>query len=233
MSAHGRPSTAAVFGPITLAKSSVPSVKRVAASICQTKRNGKRRGTRFQRSRTGRGWRRIAAALWRALALRRLLGAAKATEQRNGRAGAEPQHGGGPGRDVAVGAAIGRRLAGELLGAERDEVALVAEAFARRRHRLDQFAIGGENRRRPIEIREQPLRAVGQAKAFAGALGRNHQHGGTVVGERDARAKTDQRAADSPRRNPRSRSSRGAPPCGSVPARRAICAAAGMLRLEA
>ena len=73
---------------------------------------------------------------------------------------------------------------------------LVAEALARRRHGLDQFAIGGENRRRPLEIREQPLRAVGQAKVFAGALGRNHQHGGTVVGERDARAKTDQRAAE-------------------------------------
>ena len=62
---------------------------------------------------------------------------------------------------IAVGAAIERGLAGELLGAERDQVALVTEALARRRHGLDQFAIGGEDRRRPLEIREQPLRAVG------------------------------------------------------------------------
>ena len=63
--------------------------------------------------------------------------------------------------DVAIGAAIEQCLAGELLGAERDQVALVAETFARRRPRLDQFAVGGENCRRPVEIREQPLRAVG------------------------------------------------------------------------
>ena len=130
-------------------------------------------------------------APWRWPLLRRR----ECDQQRHRRAGAEAEDGGGPGRDVAVGAAVERCLAGELLGAERDQVALVAEALARRRHGLDQFAIGGEHRRRPIEIREQPLRAVRQSEVFAGALGRNHQHGGTVVGERDARAKTDQPGA--------------------------------------
>ncbi len=38
ISAQGRLSTAAVFGPTSLAKSLMPTVKRVAASICQTKR---------------------------------------------------------------------------------------------------------------------------------------------------------------------------------------------------
>ena len=45
MSAQGRPSMAAVFGPSTLMNSSVPRVKRLSASVCQTKRNGKRRGS--------------------------------------------------------------------------------------------------------------------------------------------------------------------------------------------
>ena len=147
---------------------------------------------RFQRSRTGRDWRRNSRGR---IGAGRLLRCGERDQQRYRRSGAEAEHGSGPGRDVAVGAAIGRCLAGDLLGAERDEIALVTETFVHRRHRLDQFAIGGENRRRPIEIREQSVHAVGQSEAFVGALSRNHQHSGTVVGEHDARAKTDQRAA--------------------------------------
>ena len=100
------------------------------------------------------------------------------------------------GRDLALGLAVERGLARELLGAERDQVALVAEALARLRHCLDQFAVGGEDRRRPLEIGEQAVRALGQAQILAGALGRHHQDGGAVVGERDARAQADQRAAE-------------------------------------
>ncbi len=87
-------------------------------------------------------------------------GAANATSSVTVAPAPSREHGGGPGRDIAVGLAVEHRLAGELLGAERDQVALVTEALARRRHGLDQFAIGGEDRRRPLEVREQPLRAV-------------------------------------------------------------------------
>ena len=59
-------------------------------------------------------------------------------EQRHRRTGAEAEHGGGPGRDVAVGAAVERGLAGELLGTERDQVALVTEALARPRQLVRQ-----------------------------------------------------------------------------------------------
>ena len=68
----------------------------------------------------------------------------------------------GPAAMFAFGAAVEHGLAREFFGAERDQVALVAEALARRRLRLDQFAIGGENRRRPVEIGQQP-RARGRA----------------------------------------------------------------------
>ena len=61
---------------------------------------------------------------------------------------------------------------------------------------LDQFAVGGEHRRRPREIGEQPLRALGQRQLLAGALGRHHQNRRRVVGERDARAHAHQRAAE-------------------------------------
>ena len=152
---------------------------------------------RFRRGGIGRDRRRLGSGGRRGRAgARGLGGRAEGDEQRDGRAGAQPQHGGGPSRDVAVGSAVEHRLAGELVGAERDQVAFVGEALARRRHGLDQFAVGAEDRRRPLEIGEQPLRAVRQAEVFAGALGRDHQHGGTVVGQRDARAKTDQRAAE-------------------------------------
>ena len=120
---------------------------------------------RFRRGGIGRDRRalRAVAGMGGRDGARYLGGRVECDEQRDGRAGAEPQHGGGPGRDLAFGLAVEHRLAGELLGAERDQVALVAEALARRRHGLDQFAVGGEDRRRPLEIGEQPLRAVGQS----------------------------------------------------------------------
>ena len=120
----------------------------------------------------------------------------KGGEQGHRRAGAEADEGDRPGRDIAFGAAVERGLAGKPLGAERDQIALVAEAFARFLRRLDQFAIGGKYRRGPPEIGKQPLRAVGEAQILAGALGRYHQYRVTVVGKRDARAKADQRAAE-------------------------------------
>ena len=48
-------------------------------------------------------------------------------EQRDGRAGAEPQHGGRSGGNGAFGPAVAAGLARELFGAERDEVAIVSE----------------------------------------------------------------------------------------------------------
>ncbi len=127
---------------------------------------------------------------------RGLLGRGKGYQQRDRRAGSEAEHRYGRGRDIAFGAAVEQCFAREPLGAERDQVEFIAEAFARRRHGFDEFAIGGKNRRRPVEIRKQSLRAIGQAEGSAGALGRNHENGGTVVGKHDARAETCQRAAE-------------------------------------
>ena len=62
--------------------------------------------------------------------------------------------------------------------------------------RFDQFAVGGEHRRRPFEVGAQPPRALGQRQLRAGALGRDDQHGVRVVGEHNARAQADQRAAE-------------------------------------
>ena len=149
-----------------------------------------------RRARRPVGWRAARPRNRGRVGARGLLGRGECDQQRHGRAGAEAEHGDGPGRDVAFGAAVERCLARELLGAERDQVELSPKRSLRRRHGLDQLAIGGKNRRRPLEIREQPLRAIGQAKVSAGAFGRNHQHGGRIVGQRDARAKTDQRAAE-------------------------------------
>ena len=133
-----------------------PSVKRLAASICQTKRNGiAARGLRRLRQWTppARGPQRFCCAC---------AGAAKAASK----ATVAPA----PRRSKVTGQAaispsarpLSDGLAGQPLGAERDQVALVAEALARLRRRLDQFAVGGEYRRGPLEIGEQPLRAVGQ-----------------------------------------------------------------------
>ena len=115
---------------------------------------------RFRDNRIGDRERRLRNSFGR-LDASRLLRRGECSEQRHSSTGAEAEHGGRRARNDAFGVAIERGLTGEPLGAERDQIALVTETFARRRHRLDQFAIGGKDRRRPPEIREQPLCAVG------------------------------------------------------------------------
>ena len=55
ISPHGRPSTAAVRGPISRMNSSEVMVKRPSASICQTKRSGGRRSDARRSTATGGG----------------------------------------------------------------------------------------------------------------------------------------------------------------------------------
>ena len=74
--------------------------------------------------------------------------------------------------------------------AECDQVPPVAKQRSRRRLRVDQFAVGGEHGRRTAEVGEQTARAIGQGEVAGGALGRNDQDRGGVVGKRQARAKT-------------------------------------------
>ena len=127
---------------------------------------------------------------------RGLLGRGECYEERHRRAGAEAEHRYGPGRDVAFGAAVERCFAREPLGAERDQVEFIAKSFARRRHGFDQLAIGGKNCRRPVEIREQPLRAMGRPRALPARSVAITRTAGRIVGQHDARAKTGQRAAE-------------------------------------
>src|SRR3974390_1869894 len=116
-------------------------------------------------ARKRRGWRRGGPRNvgWR--------GIVEGDQQRDRIAGAEPQYGGGPNRDLALGAAVERSLARQRVGTERDEILLAAEAFERRPRHLDGFAVGGVDSGRLFEIRDKALRTVGQAQVLAAAFG--------------------------------------------------------------
>ena len=101
-----------------------------------------------------------------------------------------------PGLDLSLGTAVEASFAGEFFCAKRDQVAVITKQRACRRLGLDQFAVGGENRRGMLHIFEQTARPFGQGKILAGAFSRYDQYGRAVLRERDARAHTYQRPTD-------------------------------------
>ena len=199
ISAQVRLSTAAVFGPSSWAKSSVPSVKRVAASICQTKRNGSWRAPGLRRGAARRARcrdRRRGIAGARAGMRGAWLGASKATSSVT----VAPA----PSRSMVIGPAAMSPSARPLRLASRASFSAPSAIRSRllpKRSRaggvgLDQFAVGGEDRRRPFEIGQQPARAFGQARSLPARSVDTTRMAGAVVGERDARAQADERAAE-------------------------------------
>ena len=95
----------------------------------------------------------------------------------------------------------------------------------RRRRRVQQLAVGGEQRQRLIAAGKQALRLVLERKTRPAASVATTR----MAGVRSASEIREQVHISAPPMRPpkpRSRSSRGAAPCGSVPASRAICSAA-------
>ena len=115
---------------------------------------------------------------------------------------------------------------GEFIGAEGHKIELVAQPLPRSRPRLDELTVRSKYRRGRIAVFEQTARPLGQGKLFAGAFGRHHQHGRSDCRVSLMREHRQIRVPPKLAPKPRSRSNRGAPPCGKVPARRAICTAA-------
>ena len=221
------------FGPEQAGEFSAPSVKRVAASICQTKRNVNRRGALARRP--GRAGGRRAGGCG-AAAPRAGFGRSADCWRTRQRRAAASRSAPAPSRSSVTGPAAMSPSASPLSLASR--ASFSAPSAIRSRPLPKRSRAGGVasiNSPSAVNIAagrsksaEQPVRAFGQAQILAGAFGRDHQNGGLL----SASAMREHRQISVPPKlapKPRSRSSRGAPPCGSVPARRAICAAAGWL----
>ena len=183
--------------------SSVPSVKRLAASICQTKRKGKRCGRASAAAglgAVGGAWTAATIAGAAAAAGFAAAGCWPVAVTASSSVKALPA----PSLSKVTGPAAMSPLASPLSIASRASLSapsairsrpLPKRSLRRGRH-LDQLAVGGKDRRRPLDIGQQAVRALGQAQVLAGAFGRNDQHAGRIVGERDARAEADERAAE-------------------------------------
>ena len=91
---------------------------------------------------------------------------------------------------------------------------------------MQQRAVGGKQRGRLVAAGEQTLRLLLRSEARGPAFSVATTRMAGVRSASEIREQVHISAPPMRPPNPRSRSSRGAAPCGSVPARRAICSAA-------
>ncbi len=235
ISAQGRSSTAAVFAPSRRVNSSVPSVKRLAASICQTKRKGKRCGRASAAAglgAVGGAWTAATIAGAAAAAGFAAAGCWPAAVAVSSSVKALPA----PSLSNVTGPAAMSPLASPLSVASR--ASLSAPSAIRSRPLPKRCCAEGVisiSSPSAVKIAAGSSISASRRCARSGKLkslpARSVETTSTpaVLSASAMRVQMQMSVPPKLAPKPRRRSSRGAPPCGSVPASRAIWAAAGWL----
>ena len=217
ISLHSRPNAAMVRGPTSSMNSSEPTPKRPSASMCQTKRSGWRRSAAAcwcaaaARRRGSDGVRRRGRSGRRGLCDCR--GAACAGRACSERCGMDDcQHGRCRRRRDACAATSMNRVAQArcAAGTVRFRAPLAAsvsmpsadkrggagEPRLRRGIGINERAVGRESRDGVPAVGEQSAHALAERERRSRRLGRGDKHRAGAVGNNDARAGADQRAAE-------------------------------------